>query len=106
MSTALDRLRDSNARQRAKTTALEQNIVRKATIGATGAALGYASKKGMREELGGVPIKLALSGVGALGELLLKGAAQRFAGAVGDASLAIYSHEAVQEGSFVAGSEV
>lgn len=101
---ALERLRESNQRARAKTTALEQNIVRKALISGTGAALGYASKKGVREELGGVPVKLGLAALGALGELLLKGAAQRAAGAVGDASLAIYSHEAMQEGTFVAGT--
>lgn len=106
MSAAIDRLQATAARQRDKTRALEQNIVRKVVLSGTGAALGYASKKGVREEIGGVPIKLGLAAIGALGEIMLKGGAQRFAGAVGDASLVIYSHEAIQEGSFVAGGEV
>ncbi len=106
MSTAIDRLQAANSRAHQKTRAMEQNVVRKVVISGTGAALGYASKRGMREDVAGVPIKLAMAAVGALGEILLKGAPQRLSGAIGDASLAIYSHEAMQEGSFVAGGEV
>lgn len=103
MSTAIDRLRDANKRARDKSSRLEQGIVRKATISMTGAALGYGKNKGMPIELVGVPTKLALGAVTTIGELVTKGAMQRFFGAVSDASLAVYAHEAMQEGSFVAG---
>jgi hypothetical protein len=103
---AIERLQSANKRARAATQAIEQGIVRKATIVSTGLALGFAAKKGMRTEIANVPIKLG-TGLGlAVVELFTKGAVQRFAAAVSDANLAIYSHEAVQTGSWVAGGEV
>lgn len=104
-SSAIERLKEGNKRAREKTNRVEQGIVRKATISLTGAALGYGKRKAMPTEVGGVPIKLLIGAAGTVGELVTKGAIQRFFGAAGDAALAIYSHEAVQEGSFVAGLE-
>jgi hypothetical protein len=104
-SSAIERLRDSTKRAREKTNRVEQGIIRKATISLTGAALGYGKLKDMPQAVGGVPIKLAIGAVGTIGELVTKGAVQRFFGAASDAALAVYSHEAVQEQGFVAGLE-
>lgn len=105
MASAIERMRDATKRARDKSNKIEQGIVRKATVSLTGAALGWGKKKAWPTELGGVPIKLAIGAIGTIAELTTKGAVQRFFGAASDASLAIYSHEAVQEGSFVAGEE-
>lgn len=102
-SEALAHAKSINKNARAKAERAEQGIVRKAVVAGTGAAIAYAEKKGMPDEMLGVPSKLAV-GVGlTLVEIFAKGAVQRIAGAVSDASLAVWSHEAVQEGSFVAG---
>lgn len=104
-SSAIERLRESTKRAREKTNKVEQGIIRKATITATAAALGWGKRKSMPLEIGGVPTKLVIGALGTVGELVTKGAVQRFFGAAGDAALAIYAHESVQEGQFVAGVE-
>jgi hypothetical protein len=104
-SSAIERLRESTKRAREKTSKVEQGIIRKATISLTGAALGYGRQRNMPVAIAGVPIKLVIGAVGTVGELMTKGATQRFFGAAGDAALAVYAHEAMQEGSFVAGAE-
>ena len=105
MSTAIQRLQDSAKRARLKTERAEQGIVRKCTLAATGAGLGYAKKKGMSHEVGGVPTKLVIAGLGTIGEIATKGAVSRFLGAVADGAIAVFAHEAVDTGSWVAGTD-
>lgn len=104
MSNAIQRLQDAAKRARLKTQSAEQGIVRKCTLAATGAGLGFAKKKGMAPEVGGVPTKLVIAGLGTVAEIMTRGAVQRFVGAVADASIAVFAHEAVEAGSFVAGT--
>lgn len=103
MSSAIERLQESAKRARLKTQVAEQGIVRKCTLAATGAGLGYAKKKGMAPDIGGVPTKLVIAGIGTVAEIMTRGAIARFCGAVADASIAVFSHEAVETGSWVAG---
>jgi hypothetical protein len=102
-SEAIQRLQDAAKRARVKTAVAEQGVIRKVTIAGTGAGLGYWKKKGMPLEFLGVPSKLGLAGLATVVEIVAKGAVQRFAGAVSDAALAVYTHEAVEAGAVVAG---
>lgn len=105
MASAIEQFKHRAKIAREKTTRLEQGVVRKATIASTGAALAFADKKNMPVQVFGVPTKLAIAGAGIVGELMTRGATQRFIGAVTDATLAVYSYKGVESGSFVAGME-
>ncbi len=104
MSTKIQSARAAAARARSKVQDMEHGLVRKSVIGVTGATLAMAGQREVLPvEVAGVPTKLGLALAATLVEAMSKGPVRRIAGAVGDASLAVYAHEAVQNESFVAG---
>jgi hypothetical protein len=90
-----------NVRKRANEA--ERGLVRKTTLGISGAALAYAEKKGAPLAVFGVPTKLAIGAAATMIEAMSNGSTARFAGAIADSALAIYSYEATKKGSFIAG---
>lgn len=104
--TKIERARASAARAREKVQQVEHGLVRKSVIGVTGATLALGAKKNVLPvEVAGVPTKLGISLAATLVEAMSRGPVRRIAGAVADGTLAVYAHEAVQGGSFVAGYE-
>lgn len=101
--TTLATLKQSAANARKKADAAEQMVVRKTVMGLTGSGLAYGQRKGMPLAVFGVPTKLAVAAVASLAEIMTRGSTQRFASAVGDASIAVYSFTATLNKSFVAG---
>jgi hypothetical protein len=105
MASELARVKAHALNQRRKAQELEQGFMRKSMIALTAAATGYAEKKGAPVSVMGVPLKLVIATGASVGEAISKGPARRFLGAIADAELAIYTHDAIKTGGFIAGDD-
>lgn len=105
MASELARIKQHALNQRRKAQELEQGFMRKSMIALTAAAMGYAEKKGAPLAVMGVPLKLVIATGGSVGEAISRGPARRFLGAIGDTALAVYTHDAVKSGGFIAGDD-
>lgn len=93
----------ANTKHRMHKRAIEAGLIRKATISLSAAGLGALKKHGVSNDIKGFPWKLALFTAATAGEALTDGMLQSVLGAVGDATMAVYVHDAVASGSLVAG---
>jgi hypothetical protein len=94
-----------NRDKRAKVTMhrLESALVRKATITLTAAGFGAMTRHKVPNAVKGFPWKLGVWAGATLVEALTDGFVQQMAGAVGDTTLGVYTHDAVAQGTLIAG---
>jgi hypothetical protein len=91
-------------KRRARVTA--ETAERRVAIALGSAGIGFLERrKTLPIELGGVPTKLGLGIAATLLEANATGATRRIAGAIADASFAIYGYQATKTQNFIAGEE-
>lgn len=99
----IERMKSKDKRNTVRGKNLAHAIVRKAGVAATGAGLGALTAHGVSPDVKGFPWKLGVWLIAVATEAMTEGNAQQLAGAIGDATLAVYSHDAVANKSLVAG---
>ena len=83
-----------------------QQIERRLAISAAAAGIGFLESRGtLPVSVFNLPVKLLLGLGAAAVETQVTGASRRLAGALGDASLAVYMHDAAKAHSFIAGED-
>jgi hypothetical protein len=105
MATEIQKARAQAMGARKRVAEVEQDFIRKTIIALTGGGYGLARRKGLRKEVMGVPIKLAVATLATAGQVMSRGSSRRAFGAIADASIACFSENAMASGSFVAGIE-
>jgi len=105
MSSEIQRVRAQAMGARKRVAEVEQDFIRKTLMALTGGGYGLARRKGLRNNIAGVPLKLGVATLAALGQVMSKGSTRRAFGAIADASIACYSENAMASGQFVAGIE-
>lgn len=104
MASAALAQRLNNLRQRAQVQS--QQVERRLAIAGAAGAIGFLESRGtLPISVANVPTKLALGVVAALAEPQFSGSSRRLIGALADASLAIYVHDAAKNRTFIAGDE-
>lgn len=99
------RTRIASAQRRARTSSLENALVRKAA-GVTAAALyGTFNRMAVPVALGGFPWKLGVIALAQLGEGLTRGSMQAALAGIADATTAIYVERSITTDTLVAGGE-
>lgn len=104
-SQALARLHSAGARHRSAMQRVEAAVVRKSTIVLASAGFGAMTRYKTPVAIKGFPWKLGAWALLTVAEAMTKGMTQQVAGALGDATLANYTHDAVAAGSLIAGDE-
>ena len=105
MATEIQRVRAQAMGARKRVAEVEADFIRKTLMALTGGGYGLARRKGMRNNVAGVPLKLAVATVATVGQVMSRGSTRRAFGAIADASIACYSENAMAAGTFVAGIE-
>ena len=85
---------------------LEQSLMRKAALAITAGGYGAMTRANVPNTIKGFPWKLGVWALSTLAEALTSGATQATAGALADATMAVYTHDAVAHDSLVAGGEL
>jgi hypothetical protein len=107
MSNAAEALARSHARDakmRETMHKLKANVLRKALVTTGAAGYGALKRHKVPNDVKGFPWKLGLWTVFTTAEVFAKGYLQTAAGALGDTTLAVYTHDAVAEGTLIAGN--
>lgn len=103
MASEIQRLRSSAMGARKRVAEVEQDFIRKTLMALTGGGYGLARRKGLRNSVMGVPLKLGVATLATLGQVMSRGSSRRAFAAVADASIACYSENAMASGAFIAG---
>jgi hypothetical protein len=97
----------ARARQRMKIRTFEHALLRKSGVGLSAIVLGVAARKGLGNDIAGMPWKPLLWAAATLGEAFAGSpVVSQICGGVADATMSVYVKDAVQTGDFVAGDEL